>query len=273
MSDQTTEAAVVAELAERAHELETLHDGLLGAVVRHDQDIKTIDTYAMGLEDGPRRKQGAGTVYDLASLQTYVELQRTDDEVEPSIYASRERETFAALFDDHRGEQPGYGRHSMTLQMTKTADWKDVIRDSGQYYKASLFAEKIEDLRPVIAAPNTLELVEFIRAFRATKVTELEETIDEKTGDRSFKYKTSTTTNNIEVPNSFTFAVSVYEGLDPVAVEADFRYRADEGSPVQFGYFCRSVERVEREAFDTAADAVRVALPGSPFMFGSPSAG
>jgi len=243
--DLAMAATQPAELAER----------LYGRIVPEGFAFKTLDL-ADKIGD-PRRKTGSVTVTDVDSFVAYI---RDQDET-PRLYANIDAGEIIAVFDDHRGDRAGRRQFTARYELTDSPEFGELMAAKNKFAGASRFAEFVEDLQHVIASPSTADLLELVRKFRATTVVSIAEAHDDKSGDRTFRYETKTEiSEELIAPDEFVFAVPVYRGQEPVAVDAKFRYRASD-SEVRFGIKITGLSQIREQAFDEIVTEIAREVP------------
>lgn len=251
------EGAAVAGLALAATEPTEIAERLLGRVVPPGWSFDHLDLSQWIGQ--PRWKTGGPQVYDAQSLIDY-----SMDQAEiPRLYAELQHNHIVAVFDDHEDDMAGRKAHTATYRVRPTAEWHQLVSVDGDFLGAQAFAEAVEDLQHIIASPSSADLLDLVRKFKASKVAQLTEHHDDKSGDRVFRYETETQiSDELIAPDMFVFAVSIYRGQEPVQVKARFRYRAGSGG-VQFGLRLVQREYVLEEAFEREVEQVEEGLAGS----------
>ncbi|MEM9134264.1 MAG: DUF2303 family protein [Actinomycetota bacterium] len=258
------EAFVGAQLGVVASAPVELGDRLHGRVVPPGWSIQTVDLIEYGIGN-PRIKTGGPIVYDAQSL---IDYEAAQDE-QARLYAEVSTGVITAVFDDHDLGIPGRRAHKATYKLRPTAEWRTLTELDGEFCGAQKFAEIIEDLQHIIGSPSTADLLDLVRKFKASKVAQLTEHHDDKSGDRVFRYETETQiSDELIAPDAFTFVLPVYHGQEDRKVDARFRYRAGSGG-VQFGLRLVQRELVLEAAFETEVDAVEAGVGGGRAIRGT----
>lgn len=249
---------LVRDLAITASAPIDLGDDLVGRIVPEGWSFE-IEDLRDRREEAPRSKTGGPSVYDAESLIDYIDGQ---DET-PRLYAEIERGSIVAVFDDHAGPLAGRKAHRAEYRVRPTSEWFQLTSFDGEFVGAQTFAEFIEDVQHIIATPSTADLLDLVRKFKASKIAQLTEHHDDKSGDRVFRYETETQiSDELIAPDEFIFALPIYRGQDPTEVRARFRYRAGRDG-VQFGLRLVQRDLILEQAFDDEIDGVEAGVPAA----------
>ncbi len=269
MTDTTnTEAGCVAELAQAAIEPSDITINgrrVLLAQLPHSWTLQQLDLEH--LEAAPHRKRGTVAVHTTQSLLDYLDLQMGTltehggavDRL-PTIWVQPDAFTAVAILNGHTDAGPGWGDHRAELHLRRTPEWNAWVNADKAWFTAAEFAELIEEWRHTISDPPTADLLDMVRHFRATtKVTFRQEVVD-KSGDRALEYVTETEatagpSGKLEIPDGFGLVLAPFEGAEPRALRARFRYRLD-GGQARFGVVLEQPALVAKAAFD--AEVVRI---------------
>lgn len=276
--DTETEAGVVAALAIAAAEPGGIDiDGatVLAGAYPPGWDVMLTDLERF--ERTPRRSTGTATFHDTASLLAYIRRQLTPDQVtagdQPPVYLNPERFTATAVFNDHDAYGAGWRDHRAVLELKATDEWRAWTAVDKRYLSAQEFAEHIEEWRHTVWNPPTADLLDMVRSFRATTKVSFRDEVVEKSGDRALEYVTETTatagrTGKLEIPDGFDLNLAPFDGADPQALAARFRYRIDEGTAV-FGVVLDQPKLLAKAAF--AAEVAKLTAADLTTMVGSPA--
>lgn len=268
-----TENDAVADLAEQAatrQKIEIVDGRVFALVHRGDQIVHEFDTERY--EATPSRKTGHATLTDDDSLVAYVK-RHADDET-TTLWGDLDRGSIVAVFNDHNAatDDGGWGDHRATLKLRETEDWKHWLKNDGQLLSQDAFAEHIEDGVDAIREPAAATMLEIAQSFHAKSGASFsggrrlsgevqftyEETVTAKAGNKG----------SLEVPETFVLGLAPFEGNDPYAITARFRYRLVDGR-LALGYRLIRPDKIRRAAFDDVAAAVNAATD-LPVMAGTP---
>lgn len=270
-------AAMVAHLAQQAAAPWQLEDGELYAVV-NDGRLELLPTpkFTEASEVVPRRVERHVTVYDVPSLIAYLGATTDGEDGKPgfgSLYNEGLLEVWAgpeyivAIIDG--GD--GWRRHRATLPITHSPEWREWAAINGKMLRQEELAQFVEDHLSNIAEPDGAALLDICQtlqaktdvAFKSQTVLansqrqfRYEETIDAKAGKKG----------NLTIPTELVLALRPYEGTEPVAVRARFRFQLRDGR-LSLGVRLVEPGRVLEAAFDQVVAQVQADLP-APILRG-----
>lgn len=259
----TTEAEVVATLAQQASTPEKLAPGELYAVADHNGGTKLISTdeYA----ETPRHPSGTRTVTDAASFVGYVlrhGLAGTE------VYAHTNSSSVVAVIDSHEGAsgEPGWQKHKLTLALEHTKAWIAwAARDLGANPKAWMdqqeFAEFIEDRALDVIEPDHARLIELATKFEASTKVEFGSAVRLDNGEVKFEYSETVgprkgTKGEIDLPKELKLGLRPYIGGPIYYVWAQLRYRIRPEGLV-LGYALQRPENILEAAFADIVTEIR----------------
>lgn len=200
----------------------------------------------------PERKAGNVQVQQVASLLEYWSLYSDEDS---RAFADPATASVLAILDYHHSSAERtarWGKHRVTLTLTKTDEWKIWKSQDGKPQTQGDFADFLEDNAPDIIEPNAATFVEAARDLRAKSEVSFQSAQVAKDGSINFAYQEETKGSfgkaNMEIPERFTIAVPVYDGMDKVRIQARLRYRIN-GGKLTMWYSLHRADYHEREAF------------------------
>ncbi len=242
----------------------------IGVVLPEGADFRQLDLDRY--QTHPRTKQGVARFTDRPSFVSYVQRQ---DET-PNIYADRDDLSFTAVFDDHRGPNPGWRDFRAVCDLQTTPEWRSWAMADRALFDVMEATDQIEQWRHTIAAPAWADVLDLIREFRAYRTANFENVTNDRNGDSTISVRTETTTGTIEVPESLTLVMAPFEGAPTVEIEARFRYRINDTGALRFGVVLAQPADVIRQAFRAEVEALELDLgldgeDGGFVMFGTPA--
>lgn len=276
-SNYVSDAEVIADLAElkAAREKVNISDTLDVLVLRADQKVERFDLEKY--QDAPTRKTGTVALVDAESFVEYVN--RHSLERATTLWGDIAGGRVTAVLDDHCSHEakdkvgnPGWAQHRAVLTMQATEDWKHWASLDGKLVSQDEFAEHIEAGVDSISTPDPATMLEIAQSFHASAGAHIKSTrnlsgtlevaYEEKVGATAGQHGT------MEIPQTFILGLAPYEGTDPYAVTARFRFRLSDGQ-LRMGYRLVRPDKVRRAAFD---DIVQKVSDGSGFqvMLGTP---
>lgn len=262
-----TEAGVVARLAREAGEPQTISDGkAVGVLVPEGAslDVRDLERYA----NEPRRKRGTVRLHDPASFASYVNAHADSG---TAVYADARGGVVTAVLNGHEPEReggavPGWGDHRAVLALRHSHEWLTWINRDGKLTEQVEFAQFVEDNYADIVEPDHATMLEIASSMDATSSAAFksrqrladgqvqfayEETIQAKAGQRG----------DLKIPEVFTVALRVFDGIDPVLIRARLRYRIS-GGGLSIGYRLERLPTVQESAFDGVVHVVDAELDG-----------
>lgn len=208
----------------------------------------------------PERKTGNVQVQQAASFLEYWSLYADEDS---RAFADPASGTVLAILDYHHSSAERtarWGKHRVTLTLTKTDEWKTWKAQDGKPQSQSDFADFLEDNAPDIIEPNAATFVEAARDLRAKSEVNFQSAQVAKDGSINFAYQEETKGSfgkaNMEIPERFTIAVPVFDGMDKVKAQARLRYRINQGKLTMW-YSLHRADYHEREAFQLVVDQIQ----------------
>lgn len=269
LTDVTTEAAVIADLAEQARAAEPIDlvsERLVGFVLADGQHLEQVDLEKYA--EQPGRKTGTVTLTEADSFVAYVDRHSLTRVT--TLWADIDRACIVAVLDDHAshvdGEKqgdPGWGQHRAVLRLKHTQDWTHWTGQDGKYLPQKSFAEHIEDGVDALHVPDPATMLEVAQTFHAKSGANFlshqqlsgeveftfEETVKAKAGQKG----------TLDVPQKFELGLAPFEGTDPYRVDARFRFRLQEGN-LTLGYRLIRPDRALKSAFE---DVIKTVAEGT----------
>ena len=261
MTEPTTEAAVIAELAQQAAIPANLASGEIYASMA-DGEIRVFDTDGYAFE--PRRNTSAPVLRDAASLIEYVQ-HATDSDPDNvaglEAYADLDHHRYVVIFDGWSG----WRGHRATLQLVNSPEWLDWLRISGRFMGQVAFAEFLEDHISSIADPDGADLLALVNTLVGTSKVSWTGGENTSTGSRRLGYAETVEAKggrkgDIEVPATLTLALRPFMGSDRFSVKATIRYRMDQGE-LQLAAKVLEPDATLETAFTDVGNALDAGLP------------
>ena len=258
---ERTENDVVAELAFRAAESETLDDRGLYLAVAADGGREVVDLTGVKRNldlIAPVRKQG---IYRFADPDDFLEYLDKHQTKSTELWGNDKTSTVRAVIDAH-GSDPGHERHEAVLTLPFTVDWLQWVERDGKTSDQVSFAEFIEDHLPNFVEPSGADMLELAQSFAATTKVDFASSQRLKSGETTLLYTESLQASagkkgSLAIPDTFTIGVQVHERGPAYRVEARFRYRIN-GGTLSLGYRLNRIDDVRRAAFDAVVEDIEV---------------
>lgn len=197
----------------------------------------------------PRRIRQQVTVHNATDFGHYVN--RFKDS-ETTVYADLENTRFTAILDHPGKHAPDWGQHRASYACPHSRSWKTWLGANGKGMRQAEFAKFIEDNLPDVQAPNGSDILLISRTLEAKKKVDFESGVRLDNGEMQITYneeiKGTAGKGTIEIPETFTLGIPVFEGGDHYELTARLRYRINEGQLVMWFDLLRP-ERLLEDAF------------------------
>lgn len=210
--------------------------------------------------EAPERKTGNVQVQQANCFLEYWSLYADEDS---RAFADPATASILAILDYHHSSAERtarWGRHRVTVTLKKTDEWKVWKEWDGKQRTQADFADFLEDNAPDIIEPNAATFVEAARDLRAKSEVNFTSAQTAKDGSINFAYqedvKGTFGKSNMEVPERFTIAIPVFDGMEKVKIQARLRYRINQGK-LQIWYSLYRADFHEREAFQAVVNQIQ----------------
>lgn len=256
-----------------------LDDGTLYAVRDADGGIVLLRTpgYDRGVtqlaaESSPDQIRRSITVRDASSLIDYLdantinggEVVGTDHRHgvgRLELWADIDRRTIKAILDGNDGHRV----HTATLELRHSIEWTEWTSIDGKLVDQLAFAQFIEDHLSSIGAPDGAKLLEICQTLEARTKVDFKSSELLANGQRKFKYDETTEAKagqkgDLTIPAELTLVLRPFQGSEPVAILARFRYRLD-GGQLRLGIKLAEPSKALEVAFNQIVDEVQASVP------------
>ena len=222
-----TQAAISAGMALSG--IKQTEQGIPLAVLPEGARVETLEH----LMPEPPRRKGKATLHDTDSFIKYVNFERTD---ETRIYCTMEPPSFTAVFNDGAG----WKDHRATYPCPVSKEWSIWNGQSGKAMGQEQFAQFIENNLPDVANPPAAEMLEISRSLEAKKKVNFASGIRLSNSQNELTYEEeisgTAAKGKLQVPETFTIGIPVFEGGERYAVDARLRYRIAEAGKLTMWY-------------------------------------
>jgi uncharacterized protein YfdQ (DUF2303 family) len=256
----TTEAEVIATLAERAAELQSYPLAAdTSVVVTRIGDNENVDVTDLEAQlNAPRRPRGQAILHHPADFAAYVN--KLANESATTVWADADRGSVVAVLNDHASDtDAGWRDHTVTLSLHSDSDWNVWANTDAYMMTQQEFAEHIEKTRHAIVEPDAATLLEIVTNFSAKRNIVFRSNVRLASGDVSLTYDEQTAAHsgpgNIEVPSEFKLMLSPFSGMPPQPLAARLRFRIESGC-LRIGYNLVRPDLLRRNAFEAALKEV-----------------
>jgi uncharacterized protein YfdQ (DUF2303 family) len=232
------------------------------------------------LLDHPRRRIGLRRLREPESFADVVN--RLEVPGETTLWADLDGDSITAVFDDDQvtqivGTEGAWRQDRAILALAQSEDWAAWTRMNGQIVGQRAFGEFIEDQAHCIIRPSSAEMLEVATTLTAKRTLDYGSRTRLDNGDMEFKFVEETSMRagragaSVEIPSSFTVAVSPWVGTKPVEIVARLRVRPD-GDGVKIGFRFLRLEAAKEQAFRDLTSEVHASVgDGVPLFYGNPA--
>ena len=216
----------------------------------------------------PRIRQSV-LMHDQTSFIAYVNRFKTPATqlfVEPGFLASGKAMIGAAV-DYHEPGRPDHMAHRVAYAPRYSEQWQRWQAICGKLLKQVDFAELIEEARGDITAPLAAQLLDIVRAFKASKKVEFDSVVYQPNGDVRLVYdeRTEQTGTSGLLPEKLAIGIPVYYRGSAYAIDVWVRYKVD-GGAVKFTLKIDRADVVEDVAFEELTRAIGAAVGIVPYL-------
>jgi uncharacterized protein YfdQ (DUF2303 family) len=225
-------------------------DGVPFVIVPCEHEVKYLDEYM----EFPHRKKARVSMVDPGSFVSYFNSFRDESSL---VFADLKSETITGIIDYHHASSERTARwrdHVVSFKPMRTPEWDTWIAKNGQKFSQVGFAEFIENNLPDIVEPPGAAMLEVARDLQAKTDVQFASAISLANGQKQFTYQETTAgtvgKGKMDVPESFTIRLRIYQGGDTVSVTARLRFRIQEGK-LTFWYDLLRPQKFQEDAFNS----------------------
>jgi uncharacterized protein YfdQ (DUF2303 family) len=276
-----SDAASLALVAEQAQEIAELRaepvfrDDAAGVAFLTGGGVINWSNYL----DRPSRLSGTTRLATPAAFAEFTLRHRRDGET--IIFADKAAGRLVAVFNAAPLREvtdtvavAGHADHRAILDLTPDPDWVEWESNDRSDLPQDRFGELIDGLAHTMVRPDAATMMEIATSITGRQRIDYSSRTRLATGEVSFKFEQDTTmragkgATEIEIPESFVFAVSVWEGTPAVEVTARLRTKASHDG-VRLGYRIIRKAQAVTAAFASVVEQVTAATAGTPVFLGS----
>ncbi|MFR9773153.1 DUF2303 family protein [Nocardia sp. SC052] len=257
MTDQTTEAAAIAEIAhesDRFAQEYTPSDGVLHINIRRDNERVEARSYEEYLDE-PTRPRGTSSVTEPGSFTTLLAM---DPHHGALVYADETTNRLTAVIN-----WDGWADHRIVLQLTYSDQYQRWSARSGKWFNQLDFAEMLEDFAADIYEPAAADMIELAQSFQAARTGSFESSTRLDNGAVSFRFREDVNATagagQLEVPETFILRIPILRGGDYVEIVAKLRYRIEDHR-LKLGFKVPGLDDIGLRAFTDATAEVIAGL-------------
>lgn len=276
----TIDIQSIIDNAQQAVAPEELTDGSIYAVRDADGGIVLLptptyldDLECQRLKAAPARIKRSVTVRDADSLIAYLAANTDADDPaniglehhhgagDLEIWADLDGRRIKAILDGGRGHR----QHFATLELRHSREWSEWAGVDGKLVPQVAFAQFIEDHISSIGAPDGGTLLDVVQTLSAKTKVDFKSSSLLANGQRQFEFAETIEAKagqkgTLAIPTELTLVLRPFQGSEPVALQARFRYRLDDGQ-LFLGVRLAEPDRALEAAFQQVVDEVQEAAP------------
>jgi uncharacterized protein YfdQ (DUF2303 family) len=270
--DNTTSAAVVADLAAQALGVVAEEGNAKVVIVPRDAQAEVIDLSRYSTR--PWRPKGTAHPKSVESFVSYVSRHLTD---ETTIWVEPLDGRIIAVLNDHGpGQAEAFGDLRADLTLPVTPEWEHWAKRDKVYGTQRDFAEHIEEGLTEIRTPSAAEVLEFAQTMQATVTADFKQASRLDDGTITMQWAEHVDARagkagDVTIPQEIILGIAPFYGEQPYEVRARIRYRIA-GGDLKIGYALDRPDVVVRDCLmgirdrlrDTFGDAVLVGAPRGP---------
>jgi len=246
--------------------LSEIKDALPGIVVPEGYNFENLETFL----PVPTRKRGDTELNDAASFIAVVNDQKGEA---TRLYSTINPPTFQAVFNDI-ASGPGWRDHTANYNAPLSPEWKTWNASSGKQMGQADFSQFIETNLPDIADPDGAAVLEVTRTLQAKKKVNFSSSLRLSDGSVQFTYdedvQGSTHKGMVKIPEVFVLAIPVFENGVLWRVDANLRYRIQDGGRLAIWYELLRPHKVVEAAVKELRELIAKET-GLTILVGAPS--
>jgi len=253
----TTEAAAVAELAERSTYRDLLGgEGWAAVGLPPGYGVHLVDE--TGRLPTPARSAGEIVVHDAASFLAVIGQRELD---RPAVvYADETQLALVAVFDDDHGATPGWRNYRARVALRPTPEWAAWKKNNEQWQSQEAFAEFVEEHAREFRTPTAADMLDLASTIEGTKTASFKTGVRLKNGARQVQWAEDISASagqsgQMEIPDRFLIGLVPFYGAGPFEIEAWLRFRIRDGHLV-LAYKLDRPDLTERAVFTALVDHV-----------------
>lgn len=285
MADVLKVHGVMTSLATAATEVHEAGD-YAHVIVPKDYKREDITDLLEKARPTPNRKRGTVQLKDLTSLLLYCDDQAAaatnfGNEIETGegaatygyIYADPDARKIVAVFNDQRGDVPGWRDHRAEYKAEFTPEFAKWLAQDKKQMDQTAFAEWIEDNMVDVTEPAATTLLEMATTIQAKTDINFSSAKRLQNGQVQLQYTEvidarAGANGALEIPKEFALGLRIFKNGEGYKIKARLKYRLH-GGTVKFWYELDRVERAIEDAFDGYVVQLReksgyVVLLGTP---------
>lgn len=181
---------------------------------------------------------------------------------ELELWANLDEREIKAILDGYNARR----QHTATLKLKTSREWGEWLAIDGRLLTQVDFSEFIEDHISTIAEPDGGTLLDICQTLQGTTNAVWKQQGILATGQRSWSYKDAVEASagikgELKPPTEMILVLRPFQGSDPIAIKARFRFRPNQGSGIQLGVKLDEPQRILETAFAAIVEDVQDRVP------------
>jgi len=178
--------------------------------------------------DKPLLKVEALKVCDALSFCEYVNKHKGDGTLATCSVSGL---NVQAVLDHHSMTEPGTRKHSCTLQLESSPDWKKWTGIDSRGMSQGEFADFLLEMDHTVIEPDAASIIEIATKLRLESNKKFESKVNMHDGSFTFHFSDEATQvkNQMKLPENIHVQVSPFRGAKIVNLPVKVRYRLNEG--------------------------------------------
>jgi uncharacterized protein YfdQ (DUF2303 family) len=174
------------------------------------------------------------------------------------IFIDKDKATFKAIIDYHAVDTPNNTNHTAEFALKKTPEWGNWLSNNKKAMNQEDFGRFIEDNLEEIIEPTGATMLEIALSIQARTDTKFTSSQRLDNGQIQLQYheEINGTAGNkglLQIPQTFTIGLKLFEGGEPYKIEARLRYRIKEGNLAMWYELIRPHKTVDANIEDTTS--------------------
>jgi uncharacterized protein YfdQ (DUF2303 family) len=215
----------------------------------------------------PLRQRASASLSTVDSFILYVNKFGSANK---QLFANTLKSQVDAILDYH-AESNGaasWCTHCASLSLQLSQQWQTWKSRHGRAMSQVEFAEFLEDNCPDIVEPDGAAVLEAASSLEANKTVKFKSGVNLSNGTVQITYDEQVEgkgKGQIIVPARFILGIPVFEGNDPIPVNARLRFRIKD-DVITFTYLLDKPERILKDAFDLVLKHIEEGTEIKPFL-------
>jgi uncharacterized protein YfdQ (DUF2303 family) len=186
------------------------------------------------------------------------------------IFADPSTHAVKAVLDYHDTvpDKPSWCSDKAVLHLSLSLQWRTWKSNHNKALSQVQFAEFLEDNSVDIVEPDGAAVLECAMNLEARKTVKFKSAVNLDNGAAQFTYDEAVEGKGkglITVPTRFVLRLPIFEGGEPVDIQARLRYRIKDDA-LTFTYLMDRPERLLKDAFDAVLLQIEQATGVNPFI-------